>query len=161
MKTRKILSERELISYSKQHLFYEISMMRGAAHLLGKQFRTESPELGMVLRNTLVESFAIHLRNLIDFLYPEKIWDTDVLADDFFPQGKRPVGFPLLPIQLENARKRAHKQVSRCAGAKLEASYSTSKFWKICQHKVKISRPPPGFWVLRSVFDCHQFCHHF
>ena len=45
-------------------------------------------------QNASVESFPVHLRNVLDFLYhdailttkgkPRKVWGTDVIAEDFF-----------------------------------------------------------------------------
>jgi hypothetical protein len=119
-KARKILSDSELIAYSKQHVQYEIAMLLGCQQLLMRSFESSSQNLKVVLRNVLVESFAIHLRNLVDFLYPgPNIKSTDVLADDFFPHGKRPVAFPSLPHDLETARKHAHKQVSHLTTGRL------------------------------------------
>jgi hypothetical protein len=36
------------------------------------------------INNSLIESFVVHLRNLIDFLYLQAT-GTDVVAEDFFP----------------------------------------------------------------------------
>src|SRR5258708_17002608 len=96
-KVRKVLSDPDLIAYSNEHVKYEISMLLDCGNLLTHSFQSESPDLATVLRNALLESFAIHLRNLVDFLYPgTNVKDTDVLADYFFHQRKRPSGFPSL-----------------------------------------------------------------
>jgi hypothetical protein len=120
-KARKVLSNPGLIAYSKEHVLYEISMLVECGHLLARSFQSESVDLARVLRNVVVESFAIHLRNLVDFLYPGKyVHNTDVLADHFFPHEKRPAAFPSLPPELQTARQRAHKQVSHLTTGRLK-----------------------------------------
>ena len=61
-----------------------------------------------------LESFAIHSRNLIDFLYPpERTKDDDVFAKHFFtdPQTWRGLS-KSLPPSLKDARIQANKQIS-------------------------------------------------
>ena len=119
-KARKVLSDSDLGAFSKQHIQYEISMLWGCGQLLMRDLQGASPDLITLLRNALLESFAIHLRNLVDFLCPgQNVKDTDVLADDFFPHGKRPATFPSLPDDLKLARERAHKQVSHLTSGRL------------------------------------------
>jgi len=87
-KARKVLSDPDLIAYSQEHVQYEISMLVACGHLSTRQFRSESTDLATVLHNAILESFAIHLRNVVDFLYPgTSVKVTDVLADDFFLKG--------------------------------------------------------------------------
>ena len=86
------------------------------------------PDLVLLMRNSLLESYAIHLRNLVDFLYPNIIKDSDVVADDFFPHRKRPAALPSLSSNLEQARKRAHKQVSHLTTGRLDEG-DPGKIW--------------------------------
>ena len=111
-KPRTVLNERKLREYSKEHVFYELSMLLNAAILLESESISDSYALVRALRNATVESFALHARNIIDFFYPTKIWEGDVLADDYFPGGARPKRFPALSNTLKRARIRAHKEVS-------------------------------------------------
>lgn len=129
-KTRKVLSDAELIAYSKEHVYYEIQMLCGCLQLLMANLQSPSQALVGVMRNALLESFAIHLRNLVDFLYPNTVKDSDVLADDFFPHAKRPGAFPALPVNLADARKRAHKQVSHLTTGRLDAG-DPGKNWSV------------------------------
>ena len=79
-KARKVLSDGDLIAYSKELVQYEISMLVACGRLSTRQFRSESAELAEVLHNAILESFAIHLRNIVDFLYPGvNVKLTDVL----------------------------------------------------------------------------------
>lgn len=129
-KARTVLTDAELIAYSKEHLQYEISMLVGCAHLLGRPFQSDMPEVAQIFRNVVVESFAIHVRNVVDFLYPNNVKPTDVLADDFFPQGMRSPAFPSLSSKLREARERAHKQVSHLTTGRLSGNVP-GKAWAI------------------------------
>jgi len=65
-----------------EHLHYEVQILLGSAQGLDPETTAEG-----TLHNALVESFAIHLRNMLDFLWPDKPkrksdW---VIAADFFP----------------------------------------------------------------------------
>jgi hypothetical protein len=73
------LSDPELLDYSKEHVVYELWMFRAVGQALITPLQMSQP-----LRNALIESFAIHLRNLIDFFYPAQIQADDVFAAEFF-----------------------------------------------------------------------------
>jgi hypothetical protein len=80
--------------YSKEHLLYEVQMFFQVGHLLMTgQFQTSQPEVAIVLHNAIMESFVLHLRNLLDFFYtpPRK---TDASATLFYDSGHLPPDFP-------------------------------------------------------------------
>ena len=61
-------------------------------------------------RCALIESFAIHFRNLVEFFYNQGPKDSDVVAADFFDD---PAAWSVTPSSvLVTARKRADKEVS-------------------------------------------------
>jgi hypothetical protein len=126
---RKVMSDPDLITYSKDHVLYEIAMLVQVGGLMMTcSFQGAAAEL---TQNAFVESFAIHVRNLVDFLYPgTNIKGDDVLADDYFPNGKRPSTFPALPHTLKVARERAHKQVSHLTTGRLGAN-DPGKGWTV------------------------------
>jgi hypothetical protein len=116
-KKREILRDDALLEYSKKHLRYEIEMFFGLSEMLSKVpppgDDTAPPTI--ISYNALVESFAIHLRNLVSFFYPSsRIKPLDVLCTDFFERGvpewrdKR----PKLSRALDEARTRAHREIS-------------------------------------------------
>jgi hypothetical protein len=124
-----VLTDPDLIEYSKEHVRYEISMLVSCGQLLNQRFQSPSAAFATVLRSAVIESFANHVRNIADFLYPgTNVKSTDVLADDFSPHGKRPAVFPSLPDKLEAARQRAHKQVSHLTTGRLSRA-NPSKQW--------------------------------
>ena len=68
-------------------------------------------EVAIVLRNAIIESFVLHLRNLLDFFYtpPRK---TDVSATMFYDSGHLPPDFPPESAILNISHRRAHKEMS-------------------------------------------------
>lgn len=78
MKT-KDLSEQQLFEYFAEHVRYEVQMLLNVTSAILQQIQVPQG-----LQHAPVESYAIHLRNLITFLYPSSSRDTDVCAKDFF-----------------------------------------------------------------------------
>jgi hypothetical protein len=71
----------ELLTYSREHLHYEVWMLEETAERL-----LHTPlHLDRVAKNTAVESFSIHARTLTAFLYPDECQhrESDVAADDY------------------------------------------------------------------------------
>lgn len=54
----------------EHHLYYGFSMLVGTSKLLASDFFQQTAS--SLLKNALLESFLIHLRNLKDFLWVEK-----------------------------------------------------------------------------------------
>ena len=98
--------------YSKEHLQYEVQMFFQVGHLLlTGQFQTSQPNVVIVLQNATIESFVLHLRNLLDFFYtpPRK---TDVSVTMFYDSGHLPSDFPSESVILNTAHRRAHKEMT-------------------------------------------------
>jgi hypothetical protein len=117
-------SDSYLLGYSDEHVFYEIDHFFWLAQLLGGgtiALGASSPADITRLNNILIEGFAIHLRNMIDFLYVDP-YPTDVVAADFFHSGDRNKIRPAITNSLEAAKVRANKEIAhltteRIAGA--------------------------------------------
>ena len=89
------------------HLKYEIAMLKETAGTLSQQ-----PRLSWAVKNALVESWVIHARGLILFLYHSPAKEDDVMACDYFRDGtwekhRRPI-----PGLLETTLTRANKEVA-------------------------------------------------
>jgi hypothetical protein len=93
----------ELIEAS-EHLQYEINMVCGTASELAAGVPSG------VLRNALIESFTIHVRALLSFLYDDKKFDDDLVAGDYVPDwsSKRPPK----PAALGHAQFRVGKEIA-------------------------------------------------
>jgi hypothetical protein len=104
MSPRIVYSNQQLLDYSKEHLLYELYMFRWLSENL-------PADKGFLL-SALLESFAIHLRGLIDFFYTraERAQDDDLVAADFFdsPDTWDP---GIIPKSLFDARTRTNKEV--------------------------------------------------
>ena len=104
--TRSVRSPEELQKASNL-LFYEITIFQILAQGMALGIAGQS-----VINNSLLESFAIHVRALIGFFYSENARNDDIIADDFFNnpsdwQRMRPAMTELLI----GAKKRADKQI--------------------------------------------------
>ena len=106
--TRKQRTEEELKAALK-HLIYEIEMLKGTM----KHLEAEKDNKG-VIYYALIESFAVHARALMHFLYPAgQIKEGDVIAKDFFRSTE------CLPLDCLNepegcfeARQRVNKEIA-------------------------------------------------
>jgi hypothetical protein len=78
----------------------------------------------VVMANACVEGFMVHLRNLIDFMWPTTIHDADVVADDFCAMGtwKRPIN-----EALSDARTRVHKELAHLTSDRISGSPQRKK----------------------------------
>ena len=117
--TTPAMTDEKLLEYSGEHLLHELTMLWDLAQALPR--RKASTET-----SARVESFGIHLRNLIQFFYGEGNGD-DVTAQDFMDAAtawKRPSE----PILLTKARKRANKEVSHLTQAR-KSGNPTEKEW--------------------------------
>jgi len=104
-----------LLAYSSEHLAYEVDMFFGMVEL---RLRPSFPSLLSVsadpirLNNALIESFVVHFRNIIDFLYVDRPRPTDVVASDFFDPAAWESRKPPLSGTLDTARRRANKELA-------------------------------------------------
>jgi hypothetical protein len=100
-RTKTKLSDAYLIDYSGKHLLHELNMFW---QLAGKVQKLERS----FMLSALLESFAIHLRNLIGFFYGSR-YLTDVIAANFFDDPR--AWSPTMSRTLREARKRVNKEV--------------------------------------------------
>jgi hypothetical protein len=113
------LSDADLTAYSGEHLFYELQYLWFSASKLARMTKP-SP-----MSSVLIESFVIHLRNLIDFFYipAGKERPDDVIAADFCPGWSESMS-----STLETARERANKELSHLTLGRKSGSDPT-KTW--------------------------------
>jgi len=122
----KDLSEHELSEYFAEHIRYEVQMMLNATSGILQQLQVPQG-----LQHMPVESYAIHLRNLITFLYPSSSRDTDVCARDFFVEERSWEKIrPRLSDTLASAKIRADKEVGHLTTSRISGITSDKK-WDI------------------------------
>src|SRR5881396_2439827 len=93
---------------ASKHLYYELMMLTGLAHAQG--IRT----FESVIQNAVIESFTIHARVLLHFLFSGKASQPDdVLAEDFFPEPKRWLEVRGdMPAPLQEVSRRVGKEIA-------------------------------------------------
>lgn len=134
MAKRVSLTDQELRDYSKEHVVYELSMFRAVGEAL-----IAPVQISQALRNALIESFAIHLRNLIDFFYPTQVQADDVIAAEFLDDPHQWEKISLVSQALSFARVRAHKEVSHLTRKRI-AGAPPEKGWQIIDLMEEIKR---------------------
>lgn len=146
------LTNEELLAYSREHLFYEVEMLLNVSRL-------NLENLPRVFRNMQIESFAIHLRNLIIFFYPTPtLFTTDVYAKHFFSDATKweqicpPAS--ISPIS-RTAKKRADKEVAHLTTERL-AGNNPKKEWDILGLVNEITPIIRSFCVSADREKCHK-----
>ena len=120
-----------------ENLHHEVQMLLGSAHGLDPDTSAEG-----TLHNALVESFAIHLRNMLDFLWPDKPkrksdW---VIAADFFPSPSDWEKLcPEISQLLLDSRVRAAKEIAHLTYACLAVD-PEQKDWDVRQIANEVTR---------------------
>jgi hypothetical protein len=107
---------------ASHHLHYEINMLRSLAQGLASGIAGQG-----TIANALLESFVIHLRCVLDFLYPPADQrPDDVVAQDYFDdwENRRPP----MPAKLSKVRGRAGKEVAHLTYARLDVT-AEAKRW--------------------------------
>jgi len=117
------MKEKDKLKKISYHLWYEFEMFLALAEKLVKGYPKGT------INNALIESFGIHVRNLIDFLYVENPRSDNVCASDFFPCKEdwfklRPQLTPLL----EKAKKRANKELSHLTYTRINVTPEEKKW---------------------------------
>lgn len=112
--TRKVRTPDELRGAS-EHLLYEVGMFSTLARALATGVFGEGS-----INNAALESFTVHARVLLDFLFADKPRSDDVVAEDFFPT---PEMWPRLrgdmPPILRDVDARVGKEVAHLTYARL------------------------------------------
>jgi hypothetical protein len=143
------LSDPELLAYSAEHLWYEWWMLKWAVARLASVGSQQEV-------NALVECFAIHSRNLIDFLYPTNAnpKPTDILACDFFPDPDK-WSPKTIHDELERARTMAHKQISHLTKGRIKEP-GPDKVWHFAPVSKELGALLRIFSVQASPLRLHQ-----
>lgn len=120
-------TEKQMRAFAEEHLVYEARMLFAAATELTNGGHPKH------ITNALLESFAIHLRALIDFLWERDVKPDDALAKDFFEtpnqwQEMRPV----IPAVFSSVRKRVGKEIAHITYARLHVE-PEAKPWPITE----------------------------
>jgi hypothetical protein len=107
-KARHLRTDAETRTISK-HLLYEIQMFVVVTDLLDTFWIAESSAQMHGTRNAVLESWALHVRNLLDFLYGRGGPRDHVRAEDFLDEG---CTLASRSEVLRRAQRRANKEIA-------------------------------------------------
>jgi len=141
MKPPNSLTDEDLLAYADRHLKYEIDMLIWAAGIM----RTLAPVrdqglLAWACNNALLNSFSMHARNLIDFLYLcslGKDRPTDIIVQDYIDDRTLSKHLPQMTCPLQEAKRKADKQVAHLTLDRIQYQKS-GKEWPFGQMAVDI-----------------------
>lgn len=137
------MSNKELSEYFYEHVMYEISMFNQIIKVLANK------KLNDLEKNIIIESFVLHLRNLIDFLYPRNHYKKDdVTANNFIKGQIFSKKFPL-SISLNTARKRADKEVNHLTTRRI-AGVKPEKVWEVGDLHTEVTKLLSSFFQIAS-----------
>ena len=77
------------------------------------------------MASVLIESFVIHLRNLIDFFYTPRVKEDDAIASDFCPGWNETIS-----STLKAAKERANKEVNHLT-LERKSGFDPNKPWDV------------------------------
>jgi len=127
-----------------EHLNYEIYMFSALAKALSFGFLTLDMFGSIVVKNALLESFLVNKRNIIDFLYGETIYETDITYKNFIKNRKEPfINKNLRDAMEENINSEIlHLTESRCEKEKTKWNVLSeycflSKYIKECIDEIE------------------------
>ena len=102
-------------------MHYEVWMLSSLAQAIASGIASQG-----WLTNALLESFVIHVRGVMDFLYNDTPKSDDVVAQDFFPSAEDWIKIrPQLSELLRTAKKRAGKEVAHLTYSRLAVTHET------------------------------------
>jgi hypothetical protein len=119
---------------------YEIDMLHFTADYLS------NPRLPQVIKNVLIESFAIHARNLYIFFYTDSISrkKDDVVAQDFAINKRKFKIYRTKKILLKFILKRVAKQIAHLTYHRAVYNKKT-KPWKHLDIRIKMDKTIDAF----------------
>lgn len=136
MKPPHSLTDDELKAYAEEHLQYEVDMLIWSAGVLAfLAIYRDKGYLPWVINNGLLNTFAVHARNLIDFVYSRsrgKDFATDIVIEDYVDEDTVAKALPAISPLLENILTKANKQVAHLTRERIEYE-KAGKEWKFIE----------------------------
>jgi hypothetical protein len=119
--TRQAPTADRLRRFADEHLLYEPGMLHSLTVKLMNRHHQDDP----VVENALLESFGIHSRNLIDFLWHGRpMKDTDAIASDYLADWRAPE----MSERLSRVKNRVGKEMVHLSYNRLDVE---EKGWQI------------------------------
>lgn len=121
-------TEKQMRAFAEEHLNYEYQMLIASVTELSKGNYPQH------VTNSFLESFTIHLRALIDFIWETKnLRDDDAVASDFFSSPDQWMKLqPQFPTILEPARIRTGKEIAHLTYSRMDVTADAKK-WRVVE----------------------------
>ena len=123
MKPPHTLLDADLLQYADSHISYELNMLIWASGLLAPLFTFKTTgHLAWTVNNATLNSYSMHARNLIDFLYSRSLgkdFPTDIILQDYIGEEAAKNLPPSDPL-LQAAKTKADKQVAHLTLERIE-----------------------------------------
>lgn len=136
MKPPQVLSDGDLKAYANEHLQYEVDMLVASAAILGHlAYKAGEGLIPWIIYNGLLNTFAIHARNLINFLYSRsRNTDrrTDIIIEDYVTPSLLASILPPISPLLDQTLAKAAKQVAHLTKDRIDYE-KEGKEWKFVQ----------------------------
>lgn len=136
MKAPNSLTDGELKQYADEHLRYEIDMLTCSAGILTylKDYGDKG-YLPWAINNGILNTFTLHARNLISFLYSRTLkrdFPSDIILEDYVEESLIAKYLPSIDPLLMEALEKASKQVAHLTMERIEYEQS-GKEWKFIE----------------------------
>jgi hypothetical protein len=132
MKPPNSLSDSELKQYADEHLQYEIDMLIWSAGVLAfLAAKKAEGYLPWAINNGLLNTYSLHARNLINFLYSRSKrtdYPTDIVLEDYVDANVITNSLPAITSHLEEALFKANKQAAHLSMDRIQYEQS-GKEW--------------------------------
>jgi len=138
MKSPNSLTDAELSDYADRHMKYEIDMLIWTASILiPLRGLSDLAPIPRIVHDSLLNSFAIHARNLVDFLYIRDDRErhdraTDVIVQDYVDAETLSDALPDITPALSMVNQKANKQVAHLTLERIDYERE-GKGWNIGQ----------------------------
>lgn len=143
------MTDQELHDYAADHLYYELLMLYETAMRL---VHDPAIQTDWILRNAMIESFTIHARALVLFLYRSKQRPDDVTAEEYVkdPVAWRAARGPI-PPDLQTVIERTGKEIAHLTTGRFPAgdprkAWSPEPIFRLFFDPLKrfVTDVPPG-----------------
>jgi len=167
MKSPNSLTDTELLQYADMHLQYEFDMLTWSTGILvSLVFHPNEKILFWAIKNSLLNSYALHTRNLINFLFSHSLnhdHSGDIIVEDFLEVGDIVSSYITIPPLLEEALDKANKQVAHLTLERIRYEQA-GKEWKFLELNNQINEAL--FEIIPHIPDArmskslrHKLCH--
>jgi hypothetical protein len=134
------LTDDELKAYAEEHLQYEVDMLTWSAGVLAfLASHKDKGALPLVINNGLLNTFGVHARTLIDFIYSrsrKSDHPSDIIIEDFIDEATLKNNLSGISPLLNKTLHKANKQIAHLTINRIEYG-EVGKEWKfieVAQH---------------------------